>query len=115
MRRSSEEGYAIFRAIASWVTKHYRLFVIAWILLFLGALAANQVWRVGDVVSFSQSSTLPEDTESAQAQRIVEGQVPGRQGKRKATNVLVATDVTHAEARRLVVDLHEAVGRRAPL
>jgi len=115
MRRSSEEGYAIFRAIASWVTKHYRLFVIAWILLFLGALAANQVWRVGDVVSFSQSSTLPEDTESAQAQRIVEEQFPGRQANSSATIVLVATNVTHAEYRRFVVDLHEAIVRSAAL
>ncbi len=109
MRRSSEEGYAIFRWIAGLVTRRYRLFVIVWILVFLGALAANQVWRVGDVVSFSQSSTLPEDTESARAQRIVDEQFPGRLANSSATIVLVAPNVTTSDYRRFVVDLHEAI------
>ena len=74
-----------FRVIARVVSKRHRLLVGLWILIFVGALVANQVWRSGDVVSFSQTSSLPQDTESAQAQRIIDAEFPGQTSGSSAT------------------------------
>ena len=109
MGRASEEGYGFFRVIARVVSKRHRLLVGLWILIFVGALVANQVWRSGDVVSFSQTSSLPQDTESAQAQRIIDEQFPGRMEGSSATIVLVATNVTTPYYRNLTADLHDAI------
>lgn len=109
MRRSSEEGYAIFRWIANIVSKHYKLLVVLWILAFFGAVAANQVWRVNDIISFSQSATLPEDTPSAQAQRIIDDQFPGRIANSSATIVVVSNDTTTEFYRSFVSDLNDAI------
>jgi RND superfamily putative drug exporter len=109
VRRSSEEGYAFFRWIANLVTKHYKLFVLLWALAFAGALVANQIWNANDVISFSQAASLPEDTPSAQAQRIIEQQFPGRVANDSATIVLVANDSTSEFYRWFASDLNDAI------
>ncbi len=109
MRRSSEEGYAVFRWIGNLVTKRYRLLVILWVLVFVGALLANQVWRVGDVVSYNQTELLPKDTESSVAQSIINSEFSGTLANSTATIVIVANDTTTQYYRWFVYDLHEAI------
>lgn len=109
MRRSSEEGYAVFRWAAGVVTRHYKGLVVAWVLVFAGALVANQVWPVSNVISFEQTSTLPEDTESAHAQRIIDEQFPGQIANSTATIVLVANDTTTQYYGWFVTDFHDAI------
>ena len=109
MGRASEEGYGFFRVIAKLVGRRHRLLVVFWILIFVGALVANQVWRVGDVVSFSQTSSLPQDTESAQAQRIIDEEFPGQTEGSSATIVLLAPNVTSPYYRNFTADLHDAI------
>ncbi|MFA5896358.1 MAG: hypothetical protein WC985_05575, partial [Thermoplasmata archaeon] len=109
MRRSSEEGYAIFRWIANLVTKHYKFFVLLWVLAFAGALVANQIWNVNDVISFNQSASLPQDTPSAQAQAIIDQQFPGRVANDSATIVLVANDTTVEFYRWFASDLDDVL------
>lgn len=115
MRRSSEEGYAVFRWIAGFVTKHYRLLVILWVLAFAGGLVANQIWNVNDVISFNQAASLPEDTPSAQAQNIIDLQFPGRVANDSATIVLVANDTTVEFYRWFATDLNDAIVAAAQL
>ncbi len=109
MRRSSEEGYAVFRWIGKVVTKRYRLLVVLWVLVFAGALVANQVWPVSNVVSYNQTELLPKDTESSVAQGIIDQQFPGALANSTATVVLVANDTTTQYYRWLVFDLQKAV------
>lgn len=109
MRRSSEEGYAVFRWIGNLVTKHYRLIVLLWILVFAGALVANQIWPVSRVVSYNQTELLPKDTESAVAQRLIDAQFPGRLSGSTATVVLVANDTTSQYYRWFTFDFERAV------
>ena len=115
MRRSSVEGYGIFRWLARLVTRHYRLIVLLWILIFAGALLANQVWNVNDVVSYSQTELLPNDTESAKAQTIVDAEFPGTLANATATVVVVGNDTTTGAYRSLVLDLNDAIVRSANL
>src|SRR5437879_5883477 len=105
--RASVEGYAFFRRIANLVGRHPKLLVGIWVLIFVGAILANQVWRSGDVVSFSQSSTLPQDTESAQAQMIIDREFPGQGTGSSATIVVVAPDATSPYYRNFTADLHD--------
>ena len=107
--RSSQEGYAVFQWIADRVTRRYRLFVALWILVFAGAIVANQIWPLSDVVSFDQSAILPEDTESAQAQSIIGAQFPVQIANSTATIVIVANNTTTEYYRWFVVDLHDAI------
>jgi len=109
MTRSSEEGYAVFRWIAGLVTRRYKALVVFWVLVFGAAIVANQLWPVGDVVSFEQSAILPQDTESARAQGIIEEQFPGQLANSSATIVLVANDTTTEYYRWFVADLHDAI------
>lgn len=109
MRRSSEEGYAVFRWIGRVVTKHYKLIVLAWVLVFAGALVANQIWPVSSVVSYNQTELLPKDTESSVAQDIINVQFPGALSGSTATVVLVANDTTSQYYRWFVFDLQDAV------
>ena len=109
MRRSSEEGYAIFRWIGNLVTKHYRLLVLLWVLVFAGALVANQIWPVANVVSYNQTELLPKDTESSVAQGIISSQFPGALANSTATVVIVANDTTTEFYRWFVSDLQRAV------
>ncbi len=109
MRRSSEEGYAVFRWIGSLVNKHYRLLIVLWVLVFAGVIVANQVWPVSDVVSYNQTELLPKDTESSVAQGIVDAQFPGALANSTATVVLVANDTTTEYYRWFVFDLERAV------
>ncbi len=109
MGRASEEGYGFFRVIAGLVTRRHKALVGVWILIFLGAILANQVWRSGDVVSFSQNGSLPADTESAQAQRLIDEQFPGQQGGSSATIVLVAANATSPYYRNFTADLNDAI------
>lgn len=109
MRRSSEEGYAVFRWIGRTVTKHYKLIVLAWVLVFAGALLANQMWPVSNVVSYNQTELLPKDTESSIAQNIIDAQFPGALSGSTATVVLVANDTTTQFYRWFVFDLEDAV------
>ena len=115
MRRSSVEGYGIFRWLARLVTSHYRLVVVLWILIFAGALLANQVWRVNDVVSYSQTELLPSDTESAKAQNIVDAEFPGTLANATATVVVVGNDTTTGPYRSFVLDLNDAIVSSANL
>src|SRR2546426_2387184 len=107
--RASVEGYAFFRRIANLVGRHPKALVGVWVLIFAGALLANQVWRSGDVVSFSQSSTLPQDTESAQAQRIIDAEFPGQGAGSSATIVVFAPNATSPYYRNFTADLHDAI------
>ncbi len=109
VRRSSEEGYAVFRWIGNAVTRHYRLIVLLWVLVFAGALLANQIWPVGNVVSYNQTELLPKDTESSVAQNIIDAQFPGTLSGSTATVVLVANDTTTQYYRWFVFDLEQAV------
>ena len=109
MRRSSEEGHAIFRWIGNLVTRHYRILVVVWVLVFAGALVANQLWPVSNVVSYNQTELLPKDTESSLAQRIVDKQFPGALSNSTATVVIVANDTTTEYYRWFVFDLERAV------
>ena len=109
MRRSSEEGYAVFRWIGRVVTKHYRLIVLVWVLVFAGALLANQIWPVSNVVSYNQTELLPKDTESSVAQNIIDAQFSGALSGSTATVVLVANDTTTQYYRWFVFDLEQAV------
>src|SRR5512136_2436873 len=109
MRRSSEEGYAVFRWIGSLVTRHFRLVVVLWVLVFVGVLVANQAWPVSSVVSYNQTELLPKDTESAVAQGIVDARFPGALANSTATVVLVANDTTTEYYRWFVLDLERAV------
>jgi uncharacterized membrane protein YdfJ with MMPL/SSD domain len=109
MRRSSEEGYAIFRWIGALVTRHYRLIVLLWVLVFAGALVANQIWPVANVVSYNQTELLPKDTESSVAQAIIEDQFPGALANSTATVVIVANDTTTEFYRWFVFDLQQAI------
>ncbi|HYM40710.1 MAG TPA: MMPL family transporter [Thermoplasmata archaeon] len=109
MRRSSEEGYAVFRWIGRLVTRHYRLLVLLWVLVFAGALVANQIWPVSNVVSYNQTELLPKDTESSVAQNIIDSQFPGTLANSTATVVLVANDTTTEYYRWFVFDLQRAV------
>src|SRR2546425_12958 len=107
--RASVEGYGFFRRIANLVGRHPKLLVGVWVLIFAGAILANQVWRSGDVVSFSQSSTLPQDTESAQAQMIIDREFPGQGTGSSATIVVVAPDATSPYYRNFTADLHDTI------
>src|SRR5512136_78583 len=109
MRRSSEEGYAVFRWIGSLVTRHFRLVVVLWVLVFVGVLVANQAWPVSSVVSYNQTELLPKDTESSVAQGIIDTQFPGALANSTATVVLVANDTTTEFYRWFVLDLERAV------
>ena len=109
MGRASVEGYGFFRRIANLVGRHPKLLVGVWVLIFAGAILANQVWRSGDVVSFSQSSTLPQDTESAQAQMIIDREFPGQGTGSSATIVVVAPDATSPYYRNFTADLHDTI------
>ena len=109
MRRSSEEGYAVFRWIGRTVTSHYKLIVVLWVLVFAGALLANQIWPVSSVVSYNQTELLPKDTESSVAQNIIDSQFSGALSGSTATVVLVANDTTTQYYRWFVFDLEEAV------
>ena len=115
MRRSSEEGYAIFHWIGGLVTRHYRVLVLLWVLIFVGAIIANQVWNVNDVVSYNQTELLPKDTESSVAQNIVDQQFPGSLANSTAIVVLVANDTTTPYYRWFVMDLADAIARSADL
>ncbi len=109
MRRSSEEGYAVFRWIGKTVTKRYRLIVLLWILVFVGALVANQIWPVSRVVSYNQTELLPKDTESSVAQTILDKEFSSGVSGNTATVVLVANDTTTQYYRWFVLDLEAAV------
>ncbi len=115
MRRSSEEGYAVFRWIGKLVNRHYRLLIVLWVLVFAGVIVANQIWPVSDVVSYNQTELLPKDTESSVAQGIVDAQFPGALANSTATVVLVANDTTTAYYRWFVFDLERAVEVSASL
>ncbi|HLE55018.1 MAG TPA: MMPL family transporter [Thermoplasmata archaeon] len=115
MRRSSQEGYAVFRFIGNVVTRRYKLLVLLWILVFAGAIVANQVWRVGDVTSFDQSAILPKDTESSRAQTILNEEFGEQGANDSATIVLSANDTTSEFYRWFVLDLNDAIVRSASL
>ena len=99
----------MFRWIAGVVRRRHKLLVLLWILAFVGALLANQVWPVNDVISFSQAASLPQDTESAQAQRIIEEQFPGGTANSSALLVLEADNGTSDYYREFVADLHAVI------
>src|SRR2546425_4711148 len=107
--RASVEGYAFFRRIANLVGRHPRLLVGVWVLIFVGAFLANQVWRSGDVVSFSQSSSLPQDTESPQAQRIIDAEFPGSGAGSSSPLVVLPHNATSPYYRNFTVDLQAAI------
>ncbi len=109
MSRSSAEGYSIFRWFAGLSTKRHKLLVVLWILLFAGALAANQVWRVGDVVNYDQTALLPNDTPSAQAQAMIDAQFPGQDSGSGATIVIEAANATSFDHRQFVADYNDAI------
>jgi len=115
MRRSSEEGYAVFRWIGNLATKHFRLLVVLWVLVFAGVLVANQIWPVSNVVSYNQTELLPKDTESAVAQGIIDREFAGALAPSTATVVLVANDTTSEYYRWFVLDLERAVEMSAHL
>ena len=115
MSRSSEEGYRVFRWIAKLATRRHRLLLVLWVLVFVGALAANQVWRADDVITYYQSAVLPEDTESAKAQDLVDAQFPGQAANSSATVVVVANNVSLSAYREFVIDLQDTIGAMAAL
>ncbi|MEK6851434.1 MAG: hypothetical protein AABY30_02725, partial [Candidatus Thermoplasmatota archaeon] len=115
MSRSSEEGYRFFRGIAKLATRRHRLLLLLWVVVFAMALVANQVWRADDVITYYQSAVLPDDTESAKAQNLIDAQFPGQAANSSATVVFVAHNVSLPAYREFVIDLQDAIAASAGL
>src|SRR3972149_5761621 len=107
--RDSGEGCGIFRWMAGLVGKRYKLLVVLWIIVFVAAIFANQVWPSSEVVSFGAEASLPQDTESAQAQRILAEQFPGVGHNSSALIVLVAANATSEYYRAFAIDLQAVI------
>ncbi len=100
----------IFARIADFVVRRHKAIVAFWIVAFIIAIGANQIWNLEDITSYSTSGFLPTDTESAEADRIVAEQFPS--GSSAATSivvVVVAPDATSREVQNFTVDFDEMI------
>ena len=99
----------LFERIADVVVRRHKAIVVLWIAVALGSLYLNSVYPVDDILSFSQTDVLPEDTESSIAQDIADAQFPGRIPASGLTIVVVGENMTTAAARDFVLALDDAV------
>src|SRR3972149_1117462 len=99
----------VFERVADLVVKRHKAIVALWVGVALASLYLNSVYPVDDVLSFSQTDVLPEDTESSIAQDIADAQFPGRIPASGLTIVVVGDNMTTAAARDFVLALDDAV------
>ena len=100
----------IFARIADFVVKRHKAIVAFWIVAFIIAIGANQVWRLGDITSYSISGFIPTNTDSAQADRIVAEQFQSSgTAASSIVVVVVAPDATSRDAQDFTLDLDEMI------
>lgn len=95
----------LFARIADFVVKRHKAIIVFWIMVLIGAVLANQVWKVGDVVSYSISGFIPKDTESSKAGDIINEQFPTGTSISSIVVVVVAPNAASADVKYFIINL----------
>ena len=97
----------MFNKLANVITKHYKLVLVAWIVVLLVSIPA--MMRVNEVINYESTGVTEGDYESIQASEIISSEFQGSVANSTLIIVLQADDVTDANSRNYVLALQNGV------
>ena len=98
---------AMFDKLANVITKHYKLVLVAWIVVLLASIPA--MMQVDEVINYESTGVTEGDYESVQASEIISSEFQGTVANSTLIIVLQADDVTDASSRDYVLALQNGV------
>ena len=98
---------SMFNKLANVITKHYKLVLVAWIVVLLVSIPA--MMRVNEVINYESTGVTEGDYESVQASEIISSEFQGSVANSTLIIVLQANDVTDASSRNYVLALQNGV------
>ena len=87
----------MFNKLANVITKHYKLVLVAWIVVLLVSIPA--MMRVNEVINYESTGVTEGDYESIQASEIISSEFQGSDADSSLIIVLQADDVTDSNSR----------------
>lgn len=87
----------IFTRLADFVTRRYKLIIVVWVVLLFYAFPL--IFKINDVVVYTETEVGLNKLEAVQADNIIAEQFPGRIANSTITIVMQNSDVTSVQAR----------------
>lgn len=103
----------MYGRLADFIIKHYKLVIIAWVVVLFYAFPL--IFNVNNVVSYSQSDSSMNNLESFKAQNLIDANFPGRIANSTITIVIQNTNVTSVQARDLSTSIYNDIQQSSSL
>ncbi|MDW5562878.1 MAG: MMPL family transporter [Methanomassiliicoccus sp.] len=103
----------VFNKIASFITKHYKLIIVVWIVALLVSVPA--IMNVDNAVQYNSDFGSVDGYESIQASNIIAEQFQGTEANGSLIILLQADNISDASSRAFVLDLEKRINESQDL
>jgi RND superfamily putative drug exporter len=103
----------MYSKLADFIIKRYKLVIIAWLVVLFFAFPL--VFKVNDVVSYSETESGLNKLEAIKAQNLIDENFPGRIANSTITIVIQNTNVTSEQARDLSTSIFNDIRQGSAL
>ncbi len=103
----------MYGKLANFVIAHYKLVIIAWVIVLFYAFPL--IFKVNDVVSYSETDAGMGNLESVKAQALIDESFPGRIANSTVTIVIQNANVTSVEARDFSASIYDNITKSTSL
>jgi RND superfamily putative drug exporter len=94
----------MFNKLADFIIKHYKLVIVIWLILLFYAFPL--IFKINDVVIYSETEAGLNKLEAIQAQNLIDENFPGQLANSTIMIIIQNSDVTSAQARELSTNLY---------
>ena len=103
----------MYGKLADFIIKRYKLVIIAWVVVLFYAFPL--IFKVNDVVSYSETDAGMSQLESMKAQSLIDQSFPGRIANSTVTVVIQNSNVTSLAARNFSTSIYDYVKQSTTL
>ena len=97
----------MFSKLADFIIKHYKLVIIAWLVVLFYAFPL--IFKINDVVVYTETQVNLNKLEAIKAQNLIDEYFPGRLANSTIIIVIQNSDVTSTQARNLSTGLYKGI------
>lgn len=103
----------MYGKLADFIIKRYKLVIIAWLVVLFYAFPL--IFKVNDVVSYSETEVGMNELEAIKAQNLIDDNFPGRIANSTITIVIQNSNVTSEQARNLSTKIFNDIRQSSTL
>ncbi|MBU0623386.1 MAG: MMPL family transporter, partial [Candidatus Thermoplasmatota archaeon] len=97
----------MFSKLADFIIKHYKLVIIAWLVILFYAFPL--IFKINDVVTYSETEVNLNKLEAIKAQNLIDENFPGQIANSTITIIIQNSDVTSPDVRNYSTNLYNNI------